>query len=67
MLGCMMPRGKAVRDKNIYCAYGILKTKKILFESLKDREKHLEVQIGRDSSSSQLTVIVIIVQFLSQR
>lgn len=56
-----MPRGKAARDKNIYCAYGILKTKRILFESLKDREKHLEVQIGRDSFSSQLTVTVITV------
>lgn len=45
----MMPRGMAARDKNIYCAYGILKTKRILFESLKDREKHLEVQIDNTS------------------
>lgn len=52
-----MPRGKAARDKNIYCAYGILKTKRILFESLKDREKHLKVQID---NISRIEIVIIV-------
>lgn len=53
----MMPHGEAARDKNIYCAYGILKTKRILFESLKDREKHLEVQIDNISRIETISLL----------